>query len=344
MITTINPINDPRWLNFISNHPDSTIFHHPDWLNVLQKQYRYNVFAICVIDENDEIKAGIPFCETRTITMQKKWISLPFSDMCFPLFHDDKALNKLIDYLSKRKGNNSIPEVEIHGHLNNEHRSYQKLSFIWHTIRLSNDSSSIYKTFSKSRVREPIVQASKRGVTVSLCNNKSELMLFYNLLIDTRKRLGVPVQPKNFFNLFWDNLIKYKLGFILLAYKENKIIAGVVCIHYNGILTVKYHASDPKYWNLRANNLLYWEAIKWGCENGFKIFDFGRTEIENKNLRDFKKGWGAEETPLYYSYLPVSPTNKNFKYLSKNIVGPLIKHSPSFVCRWIGELFYRYFA
>jgi len=342
-IETLNPIIDDRWMNFISSHPDSSIFHHPAWLKVLKEQYKFKVFLICLIDGNGVLKGGIPFCEVLTITRQKKWISLPFSDMCYPLYKDEETLNQLQFYLADQKKKDLIPDIEIRSPLNNIYSDNQKLSYVKHVIRLINNPDLIYKTFSKSRVRETISQSLRRGVSVRFCDNKQDLMKFYNLLISTRRRLGTPVQPKNFFYLIWDQLIEKRLGFILLAYSENKLISGVLYLHFNGTLTAKYNGSDHKYWRLRANNLIYWHSIKWGCENGFKIFDFGRTDIDNRNLRDFKNGWGTEETNLHYSYFPTPKESHLFKFVSNKIVQPIIKYSPPLFCRLSGELLYKYF-
>ena len=47
------------------------------------------------------------------------------------------------------------------------------------------------------------------------------------------------------------------------------------------------------------NNLLYWEMIRWGCENGYRRFDFGRSSPNSGTYR-FKKQWGAREEPLHW--------------------------------------------
>ncbi len=40
--------------------------------------------------------------------------------------------------------------------------------------------------------------------------------------------------------------------------------------------------------------------MQWGCENGFTLFDFGRSDPTNKGLLLFKKGWGSQESDLFY--------------------------------------------
>ena len=38
-VIEMNPQADPRWEAFVESHPDSTIYHHPAWLDVLQREY-----------------------------------------------------------------------------------------------------------------------------------------------------------------------------------------------------------------------------------------------------------------------------------------------------------------
>ena len=94
---------------------------------------------------------------------------------------------------------------------------------------------------------------------------------------------------------------------------------------------------------MRPNNLLFWTAIRWGCENGDTLFDIGKTDLANTGLREFKSGWGAKEMPLAYSTLspepPRSITGKLMPILQK-----VIRNSPLWVCRAMGELLYKHFG
>jgi hypothetical protein len=43
-----------------------------------------------------------------------------------------------------------------------------------------------------------------------------------------------------------------------------------------------------------------WHAILHYRRSGFRYLDFGRTENDNLGLRQFKRGWGADEKTIYY--------------------------------------------
>ena len=98
-------------------------------------------------------------------------------------------------------------------------------------------------------------------------------------------------------------------------------------------------ASDRRHWELRPNNLVMWTAIDWACRRGYRQLDFGRSELDNEGLRDFKRRWGAMELPLRYSYVAARPP-RSTSPVTKRALAALIQTSPPAVCRALGELLY----
>jgi lipid II:glycine glycyltransferase (peptidoglycan interpeptide bridge formation enzyme) len=139
-------------------------------------------------------------------------------------------------------------------------------------------------------------------------------------------------------------LLSQGFGFLLLAHNDSQLLAGAVFLNFNKTLTYKYSASDPAYWKLRPNNLILWHAICWGCEHGNHIFDWGRTDLDNAGLRDFKLGWGSEEQILNYSILADRPPKVTMDGKAHRLLTHLIQRSPTWVCRILGELLYKHFG
>jgi lipid II:glycine glycyltransferase (peptidoglycan interpeptide bridge formation enzyme) len=139
------------------------------------------------------------------------------------------------------------------------------------------------------------------------------------------------------------DLFDQGLGFILVALKNDEFLAAAVFLHWQHTLTYKYGASAVDSLSLRPNNLLFWTAIQWGCENGYTVFDMGKTDLANTGLREFKSGWGAREMPLTYSILAAEPSHAWTGKLMP-IMKIIIRNSPLFVCQAIGELLYKYFG
>jgi lipid II:glycine glycyltransferase (peptidoglycan interpeptide bridge formation enzyme) len=233
--------------------------------------------------------------------------------------------------------------VEIRSLISARPGLFHDVFYVLHTLKLMNDPDALFKTFDKTRVREPVRQAARRGVEIRRASSKADMFVFYDMFVETRRRHGSPVQPKRFFDLLWDRILEQGLGFLLMAYKDGEPVGGTVYVHYKGMLTAKYNASAPKHWKLRANNSMHWSAIKWGCEQGLTCFDFGRTEASNQNLRDFKNGWGTVEEPLVYSTIADrEPRHASGRF--DRFAKFIIRNSPPAVCRWVGESLYKHYA
>jgi lipid II:glycine glycyltransferase (peptidoglycan interpeptide bridge formation enzyme) len=214
--------------------------------------------------------------------------------------------------------------------------------YVRHILNINCDIKSISKSLHRTQ-RQNVRTAEKNDVKIEWGNELDHLHEFYRLHCLTRHRQGVPVQPWRFFELIFMRLIDQGLGFILLANQDDQCLAAGLFLHWQNTLIYKYAASNECGQNLRPNHLLTWTAICWGCENGYKVFDFGRTDVDNEGLRSFKIRWGAEEIPLCYSVFSTKPTRPSVERMMP-LMKKIIRKSPPWVCRSAGELLYRYFG
>ena len=335
--------SDERWVAFVHSVPSANIFHHPAWIDLMAECYGYRPFVIAICGDKGEIRAGLPLMEVNSSLTGRRWVSLPFTDHCNPLCHGDTPPRELFAHLSELQVEHDVPRVEIRSAIPYNGQVYKDNSQVWHLLKLSTDPQKVFRNFHRSQVKRNIARAEGDGVTVRWAEKKFDLNTFYDLHLKTRHRLGVPIQPKRYFELLWERIIDAGLGFILLAYKDSIPIAGGVFLTCQSTLTYKYGASDRDYWRFRPNHLLFWTSIRWGCEHGYSLFDWGKTDINNLGLRSFKNGWGAQESILTYSVLSATPPSRIMDRLS-GIMGATIRHTPSWVCRVTGELLYGHFA
>jgi lipid II:glycine glycyltransferase (peptidoglycan interpeptide bridge formation enzyme) len=166
---------------------------------------------------------------------------------------------------------------------------------------------------------------------------------FYRLNCLTRREHGLPPQPYYFFKKIYEHIISKNLGIVVLAEYKNKNIAGAVYFHFGDKAIYKYGASEKKYQHLRANNLVMWKAIKWHSQNGYKSFCFGRTEPENKGLKQFKSGWGAKESRIFYYIYDLS--KGAFVQNSSRVTGfhnKIFSHMPIPLLKMSGSLLYKH--
>src|SRR4029453_12938871 len=138
-----------------------------------------------------------------------------------------------------------------------------------HHLALEADADAVLARTSKSQIRRGIKKAEREGVTTRVGTDVAALDAFYRLHLRTRRRQGVPIQPKRFIRSF-EELFERDLGYVLVARHERRAIAAAVFLSYRGALTYKYGASDERFLGVRPNHLIFAEAIRAACAEGLR--------------------------------------------------------------------------
>ena len=343
MSVTVLELTDPRWEDFVTRQPSATPFHHPSWGTLIADCYGFRAFAVAISDATGEIRAGLPAVEVRHLRGKPKWVTLPFTDYCPPLVPVPQGETDLVCALRRASKAAGVRRVEVRAPI--EGASSVSRGAFRHVIPLERDPARVYAGFRPS-VRRHIAQAERGGVTIRQAESAEDLVnTFYRLHLRTRRRFGVPIQPRRFFRMLWESVIRTGLGSVLIAEASASPVAAEVFLSWNGTTISKFSASDERAWSLRANNLITWHLIKTACEQGSRWLDFGRTDAGSEGLRVFKRSWGAVEQPLVYGTLGAGPEPAPATGgKAGHLLAPVIRHSPPVFCRAVGEALYRYAA
>jgi CelD/BcsL family acetyltransferase involved in cellulose biosynthesis len=340
---SILELTDPRWADFVTRHPRATPFHHPAWTRLVADCYGFGAFVLATSDPSGAIRTGLPVVEVRHLHGRPKWVSLPFTDYCPPLVSGRQQEEELASALLRASRAAGVRQVEIRAPLAGGSPAATALR---HVLALGRSPAEVYAGFHRSQVQRNIRRAEREELTVRRASRPQDLTdTFYQLHLRTRRRQGVPVQPRRFFRLLWENTISTGLGSVLIVEASARPIAAAVFLAWNGTVIYKFGASDASTWSLRPNHLLFWHAIRTACEQGYQWFDFGRTDVGQEGLRNFKLSWGAVEEPLVYQTLGGKPGSvPATEGMATRMLGSVIRHGPLLLCRAFGETLYRYVA
>ena len=265
------------------------------------------------------------------------WISLPFTDECPVLVRDPAAGRAFFAALG-----GAGARLEMRTHVNAVGWATRAEAVV-QVLDLDPQPERVRQRFASSQVMRNIRRAEREGVGVRAATSTEDLAAFYALHTRTRRRLGVPVQPRRFFDLLWSRMIEPGLGSVLLASRDGTTLAGALFLSWNGTTIYKFGASDPEGWPARPNHAVLWTAIQASCLRGDRRFDFGRTDLGDTGLQAFKSGWGAGARPLVYSSLDpklLAGTDGP----ARRAMATAIRRGPAWVCRGVGEALYRYAA
>ena len=337
----VNPLEIPNWDDLVLATGKASFFHSSAWARVLHESYGYKPLYFASF-ESGKLISLMPFMEVNSWLTGRRGVSLPFTDQVSVLAPDGMAFEKLVKgvtdygekagwkYIEWRDGSLFPEEVNA------------SESHYTHELNLLKTEKEIFSGLRDS-TRRNIKKADKAGVSVEISQSLDPIKSFYGLNCITRKRHGLPPQPFSFFNKVFEHVISKDHGMVASAVHSGRVIASSVFCHFGKSAIYKYGASDVAHQDLRANNLVMWEAIKWCREKGLETFSLGRTEPENEGLLQFKRGWGAEEGQLrYYKYDLKKNSFQTGSIGVKGFYNQMFSVTPLSVLRCVGAAMYKH--
>jgi hypothetical protein len=341
ILEIVDPTDYPQWDDLILNSAQYSVFHSSAWCKVLHDSYNYKPFYF-VARKDDRFETVIPFMEISSPITGKRGVSLPFTDYGPIIISENSNTNRYFNFIYELGEQHGWKYLEFRDNKIIPENSPVQVEFYQHVLDLSDDGTEVFNKFRDSTKRN-IKKAKKRGIATRISRSKDGMENFCRLNTSTRKKHGLPPQPDIFFSKMFEHVISKDLGFVVEALFEDKTIAVALYLTYGGRVVYKYGASDSRFLNLRANNLVMWHAIEWACSEGFKTFDFGRTEIYNKGLIQFKNGWGCKPSLInYYKYLLATKTFVTGNGKESHFYEKVFRVTPEPVLKVFGNIIYKH--
>jgi CelD/BcsL family acetyltransferase involved in cellulose biosynthesis len=345
-IIPIDPVADPRWDDFVSRHPQGTIFHHSAWSQVLRERYHTSPNYLALENCHQEITAALPLFVVSGALGGRRLVSLPCSEYCYPLAYQLEDTARLISYATDIVQKKHLNYLEIRGlkeKINPGQLALQSHTYyLNHVTELKSNPSEIKARFSRE-TRYHINRGERSGVTIRPAENEEDLKAYHRLTCAMRRNIHLLPWPYRFFQSIYRHLILPGHGFLLLAEAQNRIVSGGLFLTFKETVLNKFNASDSHFIQLRPNYLVMWKAMEQGCERSYRYFDFGVTNPENTGLIQFKKHWDSRETVLPYYYFPQvrgvnSLPETSLIYRTHTSIN---KYLPDFALKLAAELLYK---
>lgn len=334
----INPLVDPEWDREVASHPNATFFHSSAWARVLAHTYGHEPFYLRLATAG-QLLALVPVMEVRSRLTGRRGVSLPFTDECEPLLFGDGTFELVTDHLRELARERNWKHFELRGGTPDASVT-PSVAFYSHTLDLRAGPARLFDGFDTS-VRRAIRKSERSSLTVEITQTRKSVLDFYHLHIRTRRGHGAPPQPLSFFLNIYHQIIEPGLGFVVLAHEGARPAAGAVFFQFGTKAIYKFGASDESLQELRGNNLVMSQAIRYLTEYRTDTLHFGRTSLANDGLRRFKQSWGAkEETIKYFKFDLASKTWVASRDKSSGIHTALFSRLPLALNRLAGSFLY----
>jgi len=163
-------------------------------------------------------------------------------------------------------------------------------------VDLSGSPDDVMRNIGR-RTRKHIRRALRKGtVTVKQAATLQEVSACYALLQRTYAAARVPLADESLFRTAFEVLGPRGIVSFWLAYVDGEVAATSVELGYKETLYGWYSGLNRAYARHTPGELLMWHVLKWGVEQGYRVYDFGGAgkPDEEYGVREFKAKFGGE--------------------------------------------------
>ena len=287
-----------EWDSFVQASEGATAYHCFGWRAVLTRSFGHPAHYCAAIDDYGELRGILPLVHMRSRFFGNFIVSLPFVNYGGLLCENEVAAALLLDEAEKIRRSSGATHVELRHVARRPENLPTKQHKVTMVLELAGSAEDQWKSFD-SKLRNQIRKAQKSRLEF----RRGHLDLidgFYEVFARNMRDLGTPVYSKRFFHNVMEAFPDTTTIFAVLH--EGKMIAAGIASWFKGRLEIPWASSVKDYRALCPNHMLYWEAIRFAIEHGFREFDFGRS-TPNEGTYNFKRQWGALPVPLNWQYL-----------------------------------------
>jgi hypothetical protein len=345
LVYEIDPLEDPRWPEFLNVHPGTSVFHTRGWLTTIRRTYGHRPLVLTTSGPNEDLANGVVTFRVNSRLTGRRLVSIPFSDHCDPLAESAEDLRHLILGLQElgRAENCDYVELRPSSALTAPPFGFHSCAtYYLHRLDLRPGADKLFQRFHRDCIQRKISRAGREGIEITQGRDPEIVRNFFRLVLRTRRRQGLPPQPLAWFGNLMDEM--GESATIRCAYKEGQLIVGILTLQHGKSMYYKYGASDERFHRFGAVPSLLWHAIQDAVRSGLQELDMGRSECDNPGLITFKNRWNAEQSALSYWRFPAEPSQVMGGTWSRKLAQRAFSYMPDNCLAAVGALLYRHIA
>jgi peptidoglycan pentaglycine glycine transferase (the first glycine) len=189
-------------------------------------------------------------------------------------------------------------------------------------IDLQKTDDEIFSQMKRT-TRQNIRAAQSRGVRVQE-GGEADLPAFCRLKQMTESRSNFVHYDQEYYREAWRQFAPHGAMKLWLAYFGEELLAGLMAVYFGQWVVYAWAGSKQQHLDKRPNDLLFWHAMMWGKQHGYRFCDLGGIspivsdallqnkeppECKEKGIARFKLGFGPMQTfpPSYDSIFILRP-------------------------------------
>lgn len=330
------------WDQYVLHSAAASGYHLSGWRRVIEEAFGHSTCYLTVRGENGALCGLVPLVLLASRVFGRFLVSLPFVNYG-GMIADSSEVRRLLEAGAIEQAKSlDAQHVELRQEMCEETPWVSTQRKVSMRLPLPPLYDDLLKGFP-SKLRSQVRRAQKEGM-VARVGGAECLDEFYTVFSRCMRDLGTPVYAKSFFGKILEVFPK-DARICVVSHQDTPVAAGFL-YGFRSTMEIPWAASDKRFNKLSPNMLLYGKVLEYACQQGFHVFDFGRSSPDSGTYK-FKAQWGAQPHQLYWYYwtkdgreVPqLNPQNPKYGLAIRlwqtlpvavaNLVGPhIVKHLP----------------
>lgn len=162
-------------------------------------------------------------------------------------------------------------------------------------VDLSGSPDDVWENY-EGRNRRAIKQARDTALVIDRTRETADVARFHEIYTNAMEARDASEHYRFAREYFERLLAEPDLASLFVARHEGTVVGGFLTVHDERIAHHFLSASNPDYWDLRVNNLMYHEVVMAMQETGRELFDF---QGGRPGVFEFKKGFSPARREFY---------------------------------------------
>jgi FemAB-related protein (PEP-CTERM system-associated) len=338
VVRTLDASNMARWEAYTQRADRATFFHRAGWKTVLERAFGHRTHFLYA-EQAGTIVGILPLAQVKSALFGHSISSLPFCVYGGIVADTDQAASALRQEACKLAERLNVGALELRNNYpSTADWPVKELYFTFRKTIEPDDEANLMAIPNRQRAM------IRKGVNAGLLSEwDGSTDRLYQVYSESVRNLGTPVFSHRYLcilrEVFADDCS------VLMITCNGQDVAAVMSFYFRDEVIPYYGGSTSLARTIKGvNHFLYWELMRRSREQGYRLFDFGRSKA-GTGPYSFKKNFGFEPQPLPYEYhlvksdkVPeINPLNPQYRLLIKtwsrlplpvaNFIGPFLARS-----------------
>ena len=328
-----------NWDAYVAETPGSNFFHRAAWADIIEQTFGFKPLYLEAVREG-RVVGVLPLAEVRSRLFGHSLRSLPLASAAGVLANDAEAAEALVAHAVQSARDCGAADLELR---QEQPIGARPAQLLYVDFRMSLPPVLDDKMLGIPQKRRNMVRKAIKQGLVAVRDDGVDR--FFPVFAETARDHGTPTLPRRLFERIVA-AFGSEVGILSVGHPDGRCVSSILCFFHRGTVVAHFAGETAEAKRLAANDLKYWEVMKWAAERGCTEFDIGRSK-QGTGSFEYKRTWGFLPHQLHYQYellrgqgVPQhNPTNPKYRVvidtwkrlplaltnrLGPRLVGPLV--------------------